>query len=747
MRIGVRVTGLAILPILLTALVAAGVALYQKQEVQRFFAREIERHAHSEAQKIAQDVYLMCRAAQEATQITINSNLRVAEFVLDQAGAISFAPPMTVWDAIDQYTHRQTQIALPRMLVGGRWLGRNDSFDLPSPIVDEVRDLVGGTVTLFQRMNQRGDMLRVATNVADAAGRRALGTYIPAQTAEGLADPVVAALLRGETFQGRAFVVNAWYVTAYQPIWNDAETEVVGALYVGVKQESLESLRRGIMDIVVGKTGYVYVLGGTGEQRGTYIISQDGLRDGESLWDEVDAAGHHFIREIVERALRLQKSAKNARIPVDFARYPWLNPGEEKARYKVVAIAYYEPWDWVIGAGYYETDLKDSQFRLQAAMTGMGYWIGLTALLMMLLAVPAGYFVAGGIRNRIDSILTSVAEILIVTDSHGRIVLLSKPAEELLGASLRQVIHQPFEQVISHPQLREHLVGALEKGRGGTRFDVELHDGTASRIMEGRTSLIQTRVGTAVGMIFILHDVTGERAMNRMKSEFICTAAHELSTPLSSIIGYSDLLLNEKDLPAETRQEALAYINKKAWALSRIVNDLLDLTRIELGREIPIEKEKKDIRELLREIEVFGRNLTQKHDFVLELPDDPLELTIDSGKMEQALENIVSNSIKYSPGGGTIRISGHGEADGVLIEVADQGIGMTAEQRRRIFERFYRADTSTTAVDGTGLGMSIVKHVIEGHGGRVWVESQRGKGTQVFVKLPWEEEERGTELS
>lgn len=744
MRIGIRITSMAILPILVTALVAAGVALTQKQALQKFFAQEIDRQARSEAQKIAQDVYLMCRAAQEALQITINSNLRVAEYVLGQEGQVSFSAESVTWSAMNQYTQEVRRVALPRMLVGGRWLGQIDAPHVRAPVIDQVSDLVGGTVTLFQRMNKEGDMLRVATNVIDTEGRRAIGTYLPARMPDGRPDPVVAALLQGKTFQGRAFVVNAWHITAYEPIWNSQGTEVVGALYVGVKQESLESLRRGIMDIIVGKTGYVYVLGGKGNQRGTYIISQGGRRDGENLWEEVDAAGHHFIQEIVGKALEMEETARGAKIPVTFVSYPWQNPGEDRPRNKVVAISYFEPWDWVIGAGYYESDLKDSQLRLRGAMNRMGYWTGLTALMMMLLAVPAGHFVASGIRNRIDSVLTSVEEVLIVTDPHGRIVLLSKPAEELLGLTLKRVSGEVFDRVIPFPNLREAMVAALNQGKSGQRFDFELSNGAgARRIMEGRTSLIQTRVGGAAGMIFIIHDVTDERTMDRMKSEFICTAAHELSTPLASIIGYSELLLNEKELPAETAQEALAYINKKSWALSRIVNDLLDLSRIELGREIPIEKEPVDIHELLRDAEIFGRNLTQKHHFELALPEEPAILALDRGKIEQALENIISNAIKYAPGGGIIRISGRRESDGYLIEISDQGIGMTPEQSARIFDRFYRADNSTTAVDGTGLGMSIVKHVIEGHGGQVWVKSRLGKGTQVYVKLPWQEQESG----
>lgn len=737
MRIGARITGLAILPILLTALLAALVALSQKQSLQKFFALEIERHARSEAQKIAQDVYLMCRAAQEATQLTVNSNLRVAEFVLNQKGPINFSPPDVIWQAVNQFSHESRSVHLPQMRVGDQWMGGIDSFATVSPIVDDVRNLVGGTVTIFQRMNPQGDMLRVATNVADAEGRRAIGTYIPAIGPDGLADPVVAALLRGEPFHGRAFVVNAWYVTAYQPLLSADTQEVIGALYVGVRQESLESLRRGIMDIVVGKTGYVYVLGGTGDQRGTYIISQDGSRDGEDLWNEVDADGRHFIREIVDKALALPHPGKGEAIPVAFTRYPWRNTEEKTARFKVVAVTYFKPWDWVIGAGYYESDLEESQNRLGSAMARMGYWTGMTALVMMLLAVPVGRFVAGGIRNRIDSILTSVEEVLIFTDAHGRIALMSQPAEKLIGQSLKQAGGRELAEVIPFADLRERMTAALRMGRGGMRFDFELAtNGTGKRIMEGRTSLVQTRGGDLAGMIFILHDVTGERAMNRMKSEFICTAAHELSTPLASIIGYSELLLNEKELPQETAQEALAFINKKSWALSRIVNDLLDLSRIELGRDIPIEKTPVDINEILREAEIFGRNLAHKHHFELDVPQIPAVIYLDRGKIEQAVENIVSNAIKYSPAGGTIRITGRMENDGYLIEIADEGIGMTVEQTARVFDRFYRADTSTTAVEGTGLGMSIVKHVIEGHGGRVWVKSRLGQGTQVYVKLP-----------
>ena len=134
---------------------------------------------------------------------------------------------------------------------------------------DEVQALVGGTCTLFQRMNPAGDMLRVCTNVLKLDGTRAIGTYIPAANPDGSPNPVIATVLKGETFVGRAFVVNQWCITAYRPIC-DENRNVVGVLYFGIPQEEVPELRQGIMDMVVGKTGYVFVLAGSGDEKGKY---------------------------------------------------------------------------------------------------------------------------------------------------------------------------------------------------------------------------------------------------------------------------------------------------------------------------------------------------------------------------------------------------------------------------------------------------------------------------------------------
>jgi len=154
---------------------------------------------------------------------------------------------------------------------------------------------------------------------------------------------------------------------AYEPI-RDGNGKTIGMLYFGVKQEAVEGLRNSIMSTKVGKTGYVYVLGGQGEQKGTYIISKDGARDGENIWDAKDADGKPFIQSIVNGALSVKPGE------VTYQRYPWLNQGDTKARVKIAAVTYFEPYDWVIGAGSYEDDYRDAKGKVESALAALLLW-------------------------------------------------------------------------------------------------------------------------------------------------------------------------------------------------------------------------------------------------------------------------------------------------------------------------------------------------------------------------------------
>jgi len=324
---------------------------------------------------ITDGVLHMIQAQNEAVQQKVNADLNVARDQMLRAGKPRFGSGQMAWNAVNQYTKSANQIQLPEMLLGDARIQKNASFESETVVVDKVQKMVGGTCTIFQRMNEQGDMLRVATNVRKKDGSRAIGTYIPAVNPDGTQNPVVSTVLKGETFRGRAFVVDDWYITAYEPI-KDASGKIIGVLYVGVKQENVQSLRKAIMNTKVGKTGYVYVLGGSGNIKGHYLISLNGARDGENIWEAKDSDGNLFIQDIVNKALALSEGEKATQL------YPWKNAGDTEARMKVARIAYFEPWDWVIGVGAYQDDFTQINDRLDKGLASMIWWfVGIGLLL------------------------------------------------------------------------------------------------------------------------------------------------------------------------------------------------------------------------------------------------------------------------------------------------------------------------------------------------------------------------------
>ncbi|MBN1550455.1 PAS domain S-box protein [bacterium] len=341
-------------------------------------------------------------------------------------------------------------------------------------------------------------------------------------------------------------------------------------------------------------------------------------------------------------------------------------------------------------------------------------------------------------RDRIDGIVKSVADGLIVTDIYNRVILMNRTAEDLLGVRLSEVIDRPIDFAIQDETLRARVRSTLQKKREGYEFDFELpgDDPKHPRIMRARTSVIADKEGKQTGIVTIIHDVTHEREVDRMKTEFISTAAHELRTPLTSIQGFSEIMLTRSDITEEEKKRFLSYINKQSVSLTLIVSDLLDIARIESGRGFALNKASYDISDTIRQVIPYFQEHSPQHHFELSIPDQPLVLQADRQKMEQVFKNLIGNAVKYSARGGVIRVTGGITDDHFEAAVADNGIGMSTDQVEKIFDKFYRADASDTAIEGTGLGMTIVKHIVEAHGGRIWVESELGKGTTVRFTIP-----------
>ena len=390
-----KIVGYSFVLLLAVLLVMLIVMANQKAVVGRKVRAELDRMGRENIGQIAVDVYNLCKISNDLLQQKINGDLNVARYVLTRYGTVKLMEEEVTWAAINQYTKEAQNVRLPKMSFGGKWLGQNKDLAVPTPIVDDVKSLVGGTCTIFQRMNADGDMLRIATNVEEIDSTRAVGTYIPAMNPDGYPNPVISAIMKGETYRGRAYVVNAWYITAYEPIL-DKSGNIIGVLYIGVKQESVESLRQGIMDIAVGADGYVFVVGGKGDQRGRYLISKNGLRNGEDIWEARDAEGRFFFKSIIYKASQLTDDA------LDYERYPWKNPGETEARMKISAITYFAPWDWVIGAGVYEDYFYQPQQRTDAALRQMLRLLLLSAVIVFIAGAVLMYRMINKISKPID---------------------------------------------------------------------------------------------------------------------------------------------------------------------------------------------------------------------------------------------------------------------------------------------------------------------------------------------------------
>jgi PAS domain S-box-containing protein len=238
--------------------------------------------------------------------------------------------------------------------------------------------------------------------------------------------------------------------------------------------------------------------------------------------------------------------------------------------------------------------------------------------------------------------------------------------------------------------------------------------------------------------VMYFRDITQELMIDRMKSEFLSMAAHELRTPMASIYGFTELLLSRK-FDDTRRTDMLGTIHRQAHILINLINELLDLARIEARRGKDFKRRHQALQPVIERTVAALLVHGDDRKVAVSLPSEPIELDVDDEKLSQAITNVLSNAYKYSPKGGEIALDvikrdqeGRGEWG---IRVVDCGLGMSAEHQARLFERFFRADTSGN-IPGTGLGMTIVKEIIELHGGSVQVESELGRGTTVVLWVP-----------
>ncbi|UZP66403.1 ATP-binding protein [Desulfovibrio mangrovi] len=353
-------------------------------------------------------------------------------------------------------------------------------------------------------------------------------------------------------------------------------------------------------------------------------------------------------------------------------------------------------------------------------------------------------------RDRIDMILRSIADGLLVTDMHNRIILMNSNAELFLGVGLQDAVGVQIGQALGRMSFRNIVEEQVAQTRSGAErhfdFVTTSADGKPERYIRAASSQVRDKYMLPAGVVTIMHDASRERELDTMKSEFLSMAAHELRTPLTTIQGFSDILKNRADITEEERNRFLDLVNQNAQTLSGIVSDLLDISRIESGRGFSMNYETLDLAELTRkQVDMWGAGQLRQgtrpqdgsgeHAIFYVGPASGVDAYVDRNKYFQILENLVGNAVKYSPEGGEVAVRLETDAATILVSVTDHGMGMTAEQLDRAFEKFFRAHKDGV-IQGTGLGLSIVRHLVEAHGGEVWIESKPKAGTKVSFTLP-----------
>jgi signal transduction histidine kinase len=226
------------------------------------------------------------------------------------------------------------------------------------------------------------------------------------------------------------------------------------------------------------------------------------------------------------------------------------------------------------------------------------------------------------------------------------------------------------------------------------------------------------------------------REVDRIKSEILSVASHELRTPLAVITGYCELLQTDGQFNDESKKEFATHIIRKAEMMERLIDDLLDLSKIEQGRPLHMNLERNDVVAMVTMIVADYRINHPGRLFDLKLPAEPVVFRFDKVRMEQVFDNLLSNAIKFSPQNSPIEIVGELQGQSFKWRICDRGIGMTAEQLNHVFDRFYRVDVSDTSAAGLGLGLAIVKQIITSHGGDIRLESKPDEGTIVTFTLP-----------
>lgn len=552
--IGIAVTLVPLAIIMTTVFV-------QNRKIVNTGERESLNLAYADLDHIVDNLYTLAESHQEVTQKNINSALNVAQDLVNKGGGISFSDQVVEWLAVNQYTKATTRVELPKMMVGNEWLGQVSAKTQYAPLVDPVQDLLDVTCTMFQRMSPAGDMLRVSTNVIKTDGARAIGTYIPAVNPDGAVNPVVSTVLRGQTFKGRAFVVDRWYITAYQPIFDNSKN-VVGVLYVGIPQENVKSLRQAILNMKIGEKGFVTVL----DSSGKYVVSKGGDQDGAVVASEKDTTGKAYIEERISLAKDLSPREIGEQ---NFSIGQGSSVITQDARF-----VYFKPWDWIITAEADQGEFTEVASMLEDIGNNSNMIIGMVGLVAVAVTGLIWVLVASTITKPINNAVASLKDI---AEGEGDLTmrLAAQSADEVgeLGRWFNVFIEK-LQGIIKQITLNAQMVGDSSSELSGVSGELSSGAGETS-------SRAENLAAASEEMSTNLNNVAAAMEQSATNASMVATAAEEMSSTINEIAENAEKargVSGEAVEQAQKTSEKMSELGSAAQKIGKVTETITDIS-------------------------------------------------------------------------------------------------------------------------------------------------------------------------
>jgi len=557
----------------------------------------------------------------------------------------------------NQTTQQDRTVKIPLMKIEGRSL-MNDA-----DIVDSIQTLTGGTATIFQIFPQGA--LRISTNVLQADGSRAVGTYIPADS------PVYQTIMKGETYIGRAFVVNEWYQTAYEPIFDDFGT-IIGILYVGMK-DAAEPILDGLAKIVLGKSGYIWIL----DKDGKYTLSQKRARDGENVLHSKDEHGRYFVQEWMAQA-KLLKPGETL-----IEEYLWKNEGEQIARKKMMALTYLPDMEWVIGGGIY---LDEYTENLQN--------IAMITLSVSAIAIVVGGAIAIIFSTTLGKNFARIANAIrqIAAGQVAERLDLSQNNEFGVMAKALEDMQQTLQHVIKEINA---LCSAIRAGTFSARGDAETFQGAWKMLIVGINELIEAFVKPIVMTTIALERVAQgqlneamteafhgdfnqiKEAVNQMLTQFTAVVAHvketadKLTTDSQKLSSRARSITEGASRQAATAEELSASMEEFSSTIKQTANNAQQTKLIAIQAAEETRTSGKTVAETVTAMQNIAQKISLIEEITAQTHMLSLNAAIEAGKAEQ-----------------------HGKG----FNVVAAEVRLLAERSRRVAEEIRQVATSSMAV-------------------------------------------------